>query len=187
MRTDCNIFIVINGARVKYSVWRLGCVRDSPGFEPRQGKRLSSKTCRPALEPTQPCIQWVSGFFSCVMRTTHLHLLPRLRLSGAPRICLHGMNRGVFTLTILISKRLHWNLIALKRSAKKDIIWYIMYFIVFMKVYYLPAESSCLATSKNERVQFVATNSRHYEELEETVCGLLRGCLYTNMCVGQLG
>ena len=52
---------------------------------------LFSKMSRPALGPTQLLIQWVIGFFCPrgggssrgMMLATHLHLVSRLRMSGA--------------------------------------------------------------------------------------------------------
>ena len=48
---------------------------------------LFFKFPKPALGPTQVCIQWVSGLFPRskvgVMLTSHLYLVPRLRMSGA--------------------------------------------------------------------------------------------------------
>lgn len=46
---------------------------------------FSQKTCRPALGPTQPPIQWLLGvkWEMCVMLTSHLQLLVfRLRMGG---------------------------------------------------------------------------------------------------------
>jgi hypothetical protein len=60
-------------------------------FESRQrvGIYLFTTASRPALRPTQPPIQWVSGTLSLGVKrprcegTTHLHLVPRLRMHGA--------------------------------------------------------------------------------------------------------
>jgi hypothetical protein len=60
---------------------------DRSGLEPRQRLEnlFSPKLSRPALEPTQPSIQWVPSFFpmgkvagmwSSPLTATHLHLLP---------------------------------------------------------------------------------------------------------------
>jgi hypothetical protein len=80
--------------------WTIGRSR----FDPRQGQRifLLASASRPALRPTQPPIQWVSGVLSpgvkCgqgVTLTTHPHLVPRLSKSrsytSSPPTCLHGV------------------------------------------------------------------------------------------------
>jgi hypothetical protein len=59
-----------------------------PGFNSWQGQEifLFSTVSRPALGPTQPPIQWVTGALSPgvewqgVKLITHLHLLPRSRM-----------------------------------------------------------------------------------------------------------
>ena len=70
---------------------------DRSWFESRQEQEIfsSPKPSIPALGPTQPPIQWVPGFLSRGQRdrgaklTAHLHLLPRLWMSGAaPRLSL---------------------------------------------------------------------------------------------------
>ena len=56
------------------------------GSNPGRSKRffLFSKTSRPALGPTQPSIHWVPSSLPgrSVTLTTHLHLVPRLRMNG---------------------------------------------------------------------------------------------------------
>jgi hypothetical protein len=60
------------------------------GFDLRQGQRISplASVSRPALGPTQPPVQWVSGILSLgvkrgrgVTLTTHPHLVPRSWMS----------------------------------------------------------------------------------------------------------
>jgi hypothetical protein len=58
------------------------------GLESRQGLGifLFTTASRPALGPIQPPIQWAPGALSSgrgVKQTTHLHLVPRSRMSGA--------------------------------------------------------------------------------------------------------
>jgi hypothetical protein len=64
-----------------------------PGLDPRQGQRIFplASVFRPALNPTQPPIQWVPGVLSPGVKrgrgmtlTTLHHLLPR---SGMSRSC----------------------------------------------------------------------------------------------------
>jgi hypothetical protein len=63
---------------------------------------LLASASRPALGPIQPPIQWVRGVLSpgvkrgrVVTLTTHLYLVPRLRMSrsytSSPPMCLHGL------------------------------------------------------------------------------------------------
>jgi hypothetical protein len=62
-----------------------------PRFDSRKGQKyfLFATASRPALEPTQPPIQWVSGALSPgkivqgVKMIIHLHLVPMLRMHGA--------------------------------------------------------------------------------------------------------
>jgi len=55
----------------------------------RQEILLFSTMSRMALDPTQPTIQWILGYFPqgysrwAVQLTTHLHPVLRLRMSGA--------------------------------------------------------------------------------------------------------
>jgi hypothetical protein len=84
-----------------YSVWlRTG----RPGFDPQQRPRifLLASASKPALGPTQPPVQWVPGVLSLgvkrgrgVILTTHLHVVPRLRMSrsytSSPPRRLHGV------------------------------------------------------------------------------------------------
>jgi hypothetical protein len=59
-------------------------------FQQGQGLFLFATAFRPALGPTQPPIQWVPLVFSPgVQFTTHLHLMPRLRMLGAVSPLLH--------------------------------------------------------------------------------------------------
>jgi hypothetical protein len=78
----------IHRAGVAQSVWCLttGWTTGRSGFDPRQGQRIFplSSVSRPALGPTQPPVQWVTGVLSPgvkrgrgVMLTTHPHLVPR--------------------------------------------------------------------------------------------------------------
>jgi hypothetical protein len=76
----------------------------SKGFESRKVQDIL--LFRPALAPIQPTIQRVPAFFPGrktsrdVTLTTHLHLVPRLRISGAvpplPPVSLHGVDRNNF-------------------------------------------------------------------------------------------
>lgn len=56
---------------------------------PGRGKKLYSKSFIPAVVPTKTCIKWVADEFYLMQRgrggkrTTSLHLMPRLRMSGA--------------------------------------------------------------------------------------------------------
>jgi hypothetical protein len=69
----------------------LGYGLDDWGFEsrPELGIFLSTTAPRPALGHTQPPIQWVPGALSMGVKrpglelTTHLHLVPRLRMCEA--------------------------------------------------------------------------------------------------------
>jgi hypothetical protein len=64
---------------------------EDPGLESRleQDIFLFFKMSRPVLGPTQLRFHWVPDFFynglsgRSVMLTTHFHLVPRLRMSGA--------------------------------------------------------------------------------------------------------
>jgi hypothetical protein len=75
-------------SRVAQSVLQTGW----PGFDPRQRQSIFPlpSVSRPALGPTQPPTQWVTGALSpgvnCgqgVILTTHTLLVPRLRKSGS--------------------------------------------------------------------------------------------------------
>jgi hypothetical protein len=66
--------------------WMIG----RSGFDSRQGQRIFpvASVSRPALGPTQPPVQRVPGVLSPVVKrgrgvtlTTHLHLIPRSRMS----------------------------------------------------------------------------------------------------------
>jgi hypothetical protein len=74
------------------------------------GKDMFSfpETYRSAPGTTPSTIQWVPGFFPRGIRgrgvnsTTHLNVVPRLRMSEAtytssPLVCLHGIDRDNFT------------------------------------------------------------------------------------------
>jgi hypothetical protein len=72
----------------------LDCALRDPGFQSRRGQEgfLFSKASRPAMEPTQPPVQWIMGVFPGVMRPGH-HLVPRLRKSGAVPLFLRCEDR----------------------------------------------------------------------------------------------
>jgi hypothetical protein len=67
--------------------WTIGVL----GFDSQRGLRifLFTTVFRPALDPTQPRIQWIAeAFFLGVKRpgvklTTHFHLVPMSRMRGA--------------------------------------------------------------------------------------------------------
>jgi hypothetical protein len=72
-------------------------------FDSRQGQEifLFSTASMPSLAPTEPSIQWTPGLFPWGYRdrdmtlTTHLHLVPRLKMRGIrylySSIRLHGL------------------------------------------------------------------------------------------------
>jgi hypothetical protein len=64
------------------------------GFDSHHGKGLFATASRPALQPTQPPIQWVPWSLSLGIKlTTYLHLLPRLRKHRAIPPLLHTSAR----------------------------------------------------------------------------------------------
>jgi hypothetical protein len=67
-----------------------------PGFECREGLEviLFSRTYRPAVGPTHPPVQWVPGWSGCSAKlTSHLHLVPRLRMNGITPLLPHMPSR----------------------------------------------------------------------------------------------
>jgi hypothetical protein len=69
--------------RAGLTQWYSAGLRADRGFESRQGLGifLFATASRPALELTQPPVQWVPGFFPLgVKRTTHLRVVPRSRM-----------------------------------------------------------------------------------------------------------
>lgn len=63
---------------------------------------------KPAVEPSQPSIQWVPGFFLGIQRPGHEfdHSLPsnaqvknEWSYTSIPPPCLHGVDRDIFTFT----------------------------------------------------------------------------------------
>jgi hypothetical protein len=80
-----------------------------PGFNSRQGEMMGfflfATASRPALVSTQPPIQGVLGFLPLrysdrgVKLTTHLHLVPRLRIRGA----ISTLSQCVFMASCLIN------------------------------------------------------------------------------------
>jgi len=86
----CNrLFLETNLVYLKMRIYKKGL--DDPGFECRQGqnKFLFSKSTKTALGPTPSSIQWVLGTLFRrqsgwrVNLSTHLHLVPTFRISGA--------------------------------------------------------------------------------------------------------
>jgi hypothetical protein len=60
------------------------------GLIPRRGKILLSKMSRPVLGRAQPPVLFVLGKVAKGMKlTTHVHLVPRLRMSGAVPLLPH--------------------------------------------------------------------------------------------------
>ena len=71
-----------------------------------QQQEIFLKRVHTSSEAHQPPIQWVLGTLPWDMKlTTHLHLVPRLKLwtyTPMPPVCFHDMHRNIFTLTCSI-------------------------------------------------------------------------------------
>jgi hypothetical protein len=86
--------VILRGAGVAHLVWLLGYGLDDNGWIPVTDSEgiLFATVSRPTLGPTQSPIQWVPGALSLgggglsdwgMKLTTHLHLMPKLRIGGA--------------------------------------------------------------------------------------------------------
>jgi len=95
-----------------------------PGLDSRQGQGflLIVAASRPALWPTQPPNQWVSGVLFLgisgrrVKLTTHIHIVPRLRTRGTITLFPHTPSRRILTAAALstvkpVSFNEHWVLL----------------------------------------------------------------------------
>jgi hypothetical protein len=78
-----------------------------PGFDSRQGQKIFSLPLRPdqSWGPSSPDIQWVSGALSSgggggLNVTSHLQLMPRLRMHGAIPSLLHTYSWSSASLNI---------------------------------------------------------------------------------------
>jgi hypothetical protein len=99
---SCTSLHFVQDAEIQYIV--TSYVLDAMGFESRQRQEIfsSPKLSKPDVGSIQSPIRWVPGLFPgrVVMLTTHLHLMPRLRTSGAihllPLYAFHGVGKENF-------------------------------------------------------------------------------------------
>jgi hypothetical protein len=101
----CYIAYVKSSMMLTVTFWfSILAIPDDRAIDPGREERILPLTSvsRPALEPTQPPVQWVSGALSPELKrgrfvtlTTHPHLVPMSRMSRSYTFCPAKRLRGM--------------------------------------------------------------------------------------------